>query len=272
MHFVGERSSHRHLFRLNVIIAFFFIFPVFLGGACSKEEPEEVKAPKVVVRIEKPVQKPTMALPAREAAKEGPEKVESPAKSLPAPEKNQPVPPPKVKQPEKKVEREKRDGYYIVQKGDTLFKIAGRKDVYEDPLKWPSLFRINMNELSSIEMTEDFQDKEIPEGLDLRFVTSQEAARNLAKLGKKFWVINVFSSQTSKKIVPAALKLMKNGYRVYITTVTIKGKEWMRLRAGFFKNRSEATAAANKIKLVFKEDDAWIAKIGKMERERFGGY
>lgn len=272
MHFVGGRSSYGHLFHLNVIIAFFFILPVFLGGACSKEEPEEVKAHKVVVRIKKPLQKPSIAVPTGEEAKKDPEKIASQEKKLPAPEKEQPVPPPRVKEPEKKVEKKKRDGYYIVRKGDTLFKIAGRKDVYDDPLKWPGLFRINMNELSSLEMTEDFQDKEIPEGLELRFVTSQEAARNLTKMRAKPWVVNVLSSQTSKKIVPAAVKLMKNGYRVYITTVTIKGKEWMRLRAGFFKNRSEATAAAEKIKLVFKEDDAWIAKIGKMEQEKFGGY
>ena len=160
----------------------------------------------------------------------------------------------------------------MVQKGDTLFKIAGRKDVYGDPLKWTSLFRLNMKKLGTMKIAGNFQDKEIPEGLDLRFVTSQEAAKNLIKLREKPWVVNVFSSRTSKKIVPAALKLMKKGYHIYITTVTIKGKEWMRLRSGFFKNRSEATAAAGKIKLVFKEDDAWITKVGKVEQERFGGY
>jgi len=263
MHFDGGRSlfRYRHSFRLNVIVAIFFVFPVLSGGGCSKEEPEEIKAPKVIVRIKKPVKKPPIAPPAEEKAKRPP-----------APEKKQPVPPPKVKQQKKKVEKKKREGYYTVQKRDTLFKIAGRKDVYDDPMKWPSLFRINMNKLGTMKIAENFQDKEIPEGLDLRFVTSQEAARNLTRLGAKLWVVNVFSSQTSKKIVPAAIKLMKNGYRVYITSVTIKGKEWMRLRAGFFKNRSEATQAANKIKSVFKEDDAWIAKIGKMERERFGGY
>ncbi len=272
MRFGGERSSHRHLFYLNVIIAFFFIVPVFLGGACSKEEPEEVKAPKVVVRITKPVQKPAVAPPAKEEAKKESEKVASPSKMPPAPPKKQPVPPPKIKQPPKKVEEKKKDGYYRVQKGDTLFKIAGRKDVYDDPMKWPSLFRMNMNKLGTTKISDNFQDKKIPEGLELRFVTSQEAARNLTKTGTKPWVVNVFSSQSSRKIVPAALKLMKKGHRVYITTVTIKGKKWMRLRSGFFKNRSEATAAAKKIKLVFKEDDAWIAKTKKEERERFGGY
>jgi hypothetical protein len=269
MNFVRKRSLYGHLFRLNVIIAFFFIFPVFLGGACSKEEPEEIQAPKVVVRINNPVHELSVAAPEK---KKEPEEVASQAKILPAPEKKEPAPPAEVEQPEKKMEKEKRDGYYSVQKGDTLFKIAGRKNVYDDPLKWPSLFRINMKSLGTMEIAENFQDKEIPEGLELKFVTSQEAARNLAELGQKFWVVNVFSSQNSQKIVPAALKLMKNGYRIYITTVTIKGKEWMRLRAGFFKDQAEATAAANKIKLVFKEDDAWIAKTGKEERDRFGGY
>ena len=269
MQFVGERPSFRDLLPLNLVVAILIVLPVFLGGACSKEKPEEVKAPKVVVRIEKPAQKPSMAAPGK---KEEPEKAAPQAIKPPAPEKKQPVRQPRVKQSEKKVEKKKKVGYYRVRKGDTLFKIAGRKDVYGDPLKWPSLFRLNMKKLGTMGIAENFQDKKIPEGLGLRFVTSREAARHLTKLGAKLWVVNVFSSQNSKKIVPAALKLMKNGYRVYITNVTIKGKKWMRLRAGFFKNRSEATAAAEKIKLVFKEDDAWVAKIGKMERGRFAGY
>jgi septal ring-binding cell division protein DamX len=218
------------------------------------------------------VQKPAIVEPAADNAKKEPEKVASVEKKPPAPEKKLPLPPPKLEQAKKKSEKKKRGGFYRVQKGDTLFKIAGLKDVYRDPLKWPGLFRLNMKSLGTMGITENFQDKELPEGLELKFVTSQEAARNLKNLGTNLWVVNVLSSQKSQKIVPAALKLMKKGYRVYITTVTIKGKEWMRLRAGFFKNRAEATAAADKIKLVFKEDDAWIAKIGKMERERFGGY
>jgi len=274
MQFDGGRSlfRYRHSFRLNVIVAIFFVFPVLSGGGCSKEEPEEIKAPKVIVRIKKPVKKPPIAPPAEEKAKKGPKEEASQAKRPPAPEKKQPVPPPKVKEPKKKLEKKKREGYYRVRKGDTLFKIAGRKYVYDDPMKWPSLFRLNMSQLKRIGEAEDVHNKDLREGLELRFITPDEAAKNLAKLDRRVWVVNVFSSQNSEKIVPAAIKLMKNGYRVYITNVTIKGKEWMRLRAGFFKDRSEATAAANKIKSVFKEDDAWIAKIGKMEREKFGGY
>ncbi|MBW2114720.1 MAG: SPOR domain-containing protein [Deltaproteobacteria bacterium] len=176
------------------------------------------------------------------------------------------------KKPEKKKQAKAIDGYYRTRKGDSLFKVAGRRDVYGNSMKWPSLFRLNMGGLSGMGLSDDFEHKELPVGLGLRFVTSDEAAKNLAKLGRKVWVVNVLSSRTSKKIVPAALKLMKNGYRVYISSAVVKGQEWMRLRVGFFGDRPKATAAGKKIMSVLEADDAWVAKLGELELKGFGGY
>lgn len=174
---------------------------------------------------------------------------------------------PQKKQPVREVE-----GTYRVGKGDSLFKIAGREDVYGNPLKWPSLFRLNMSELNGMEISDDFEHKELPENLELRFVTSDEAADNMAKLDKKVWVVNALSSQTSKKIVPAAVKLMKNGYRVYISTAVVKGKEWMRLRVGFFGERARASAEGKKIRSLLESEGVWVASLGKQEVKEFGGY
>ena len=89
------------------------------------------------------------------------------------------------KKPEKKMPAKEKDGYYRIRKGDTLYKVAGREGVYGNAMKWPSLFRLNMGGLRGMAISDDYEHKELPAGLGLRFVTAKEASENLAKLGKK---------------------------------------------------------------------------------------
>jgi hypothetical protein len=161
--------------------------------------------------------------------------------------------------------------YCLVQKGETLSKIAGREDVYGDPIKWPSLFRHNIDKLGQMEEVEDFEHQELPEGLELKFLTHGQVSENLKKLGQKLWVVNVMSEKTSKKISPPAITLMKSGYHTYITRVTVKGEKWIRIRVGFFEKRSEAVSEEKKIIEILNNEKAWAVKIGKGELEEFGG-
>jgi len=162
-------------------------------------------------------------------------------------------------------------GYYRVKKGDSLSDIAARKDVYDDPLKWPSLYRLNLDTLSHMTIEEGFEHKELREGLYLKFVTPEEAMKNLEKLEDKPWVVNVFSERNFESIAPYAAKLIKNGYHVYITKTNIKGDEWIRLRAGFFETSPKAVSAKKNIESILNIDDAWVVIIGR-ELEEYGGY
>ena len=65
---------------------------------------------------------------------------------------------------------------------------------------------------------------------------------------------------------------MKSGYHTYITKATVKGEEWMRIRAGFFEKRSAAVSEGKKIMKILKNEKAWAVKIEKGELEEFGGY
>ena len=274
----------------------------FLGGSCTREEQAEVQKP-VAVRSKIPGQQKSLARgkPGGEPVKEAPgvteavtpekrplvlppaeQTQEQPAVSEPvqkmsgvirpaAPEEKPPGSMP-AGQPEKQLAVKEKGAYYKVRKGDSLSSIAGRKGVYGDPIKWPSLFRLNMDSLGGMKVVEDFRRQELPEGLDLRFVTPAEAAENLTELGHKVWVVNVLSSRTSKKIVPAAITLMKKGFRVYITKAIVKEIEWIRLRVGFFKDRPDAVATGKEITSVLDAADVWIVEIGEMERAKFGGY
>jgi hypothetical protein len=65
--------------------------------------------------------------------------------------------------------------------------------------------------------------------------------------------------------------LIQNGFPVYIARAIVKNKEWLRLRVGFFESKAEALAAAEKIGEILKNKDAWIARAGTEELEKFGG-
>jgi hypothetical protein len=235
----------------------------------KKEGMPEKKAPEVteIAVLE------TKKLPQLPEQHGEPETSHPAAEKIAIPEKKEPSPPPlPAEHQEEPGDTKQEDGHYKVRKGDSLFSIAGREDVYGDPIKWPSLFRLNMDQLSEIEALKGLNQEDLPEGLDLRFVTAQEAQKNLAKLGPKSWVVNVLSSRTPEKLLPPALKLMQNGYRVYIMTVEVKGEEWMRLRVGFFEDKSEAAEAGREIISVLNSGKPWIVKIDQRELEEFGGY
>jgi septal ring-binding cell division protein DamX len=164
------------------------------------------------------------------------------------------------------------EGIYRVQKDDTLSKIAERIDVYGNPLKWTSLFRHNMGNFEDTEPVRDFQNQRLPEGLELKFVTASKASENRAIFGNTVFSVNVLSAETSEKIVPLAIILLKNGYNAYICTATVKGKEWMRLRVGFFKNRSAAAKAGKQISTVVQGMEIWVVKISNTEIQDYCGY
>ena len=96
--------------------------------------------------------------------------------------------------------------------------------------------------------------------------------QNLKKRNHGLWVVNILSATTKKKIVPPTVKLIQEGYPVYISSAKVKGKDWMRLRIGFFKDREEANANGKKIMAIINLTDSWSTKVDEKELEEFGGY
>ena len=245
----------------------FFIW----GTGCSKEEetPPPAKKQKVVQKIIKPppeaIKNPVTDKKPDPIAKKVPE-VMNPAG------KEAGFKPPKWDIPEKVATLGKEPGIYLVKKGESLYSISGRAEVYGNPLKWPILFRYNMDKLSSVELKEDLPDRMIPEEVKLKIVTPEEVKKNLKDRADKFWIINIISTTTGKEVVPSAIKLIKGGYSVYITSAMVKGKSYQRLRVGFFKNKAEAAAAGKKIMTLLKTTEFWPTTVTKSEHKAFAGY
>ena len=175
---------------------------------------------------------------------------------------------------EEKEEEEIEDliGWYVVKKGESLATIAAREDVYADPLKWPILYRLNMDKLGEWESAEGIPHREVPEGLRLKILSPDEIRENLKGIGRNVWAVSVLSGTTDREIIPASITLIRNGYPVYITRAKIEEKDWMRLRVGFFEKKNDADREGKKIRSLLNLHDSWITKVGKQELEEFGGY
>ena len=260
-------------------------------AACSEDQPPpQTPSPKVVQPI-KPsmadVEKPTTTI-AEEKKPQGEEKkpqteekaaIEKPAS---APEKPEVAPKPEAE--DKKVaseepttaqgKKQEKDepGIYRVKKGDSLSSIAARADVLKDALKWPILLRLNRDKLGEWATGEDLPDRELPQGTELKVITAREARASLKKGTGTVWVANVLSTTSNAEIVPPAVTLVKQGYPVYIVRANVKGKEYMRLRVGFFKNRSEADEVGKKIKEQLNFQDSWSTRADKEEYEEVAGF
>ena len=299
MYFGGDNSSGKLLLLVRSLVAVFCIaVPLFLGAACSKEEQKEVQPPRVVVPITNPVREIPQVKLASESINNEPEETPTAVTETVSleDEERQPDSPSLIEKPEEQEVIKEEDGYYKVQKGDSLSTVAGSEDVYGNTLMWPSLFRLNLDRLggmkvaeafdlkwsslfrlntdrsNGVNVLENFEAEELPEGLNLKFITEKDAKENLAEVAQKIWVVSVISSQNMKSLVPPAITLMKNGYRVYISEARVKGQDWMRLRVGFFATHQEATEEGGKIMSMLGEDETWVTRIAQSELDNYGRY
>jgi hypothetical protein len=166
---------------------------------------------------------------------------------------------------------EEATGYYLVKTGEGLSEIAARDEVYGDPLKWPILYFYNMDKIGELQLIDEFLDRDLPEGERLRIITPREARENLRGRSECSYAVNVISARTQKGLISSAIRLMREGYPVYITSATIQARKWMRLRVGFFKTKIEASLERMKINDLLRIHNSWITEVGQDELEELGG-
>ncbi|MFH1481392.1 MAG: LysM domain-containing protein, partial [Pseudomonadota bacterium] len=162
-------------------------------------------------------------------------------------------------------------GYYTVRKGDTLSGISAKEEIYGDPLQWPILLRLNMDKLAVLKMDQHLPGITLPQGLQIRFLSPEAIRKKAKEAGQRAWAINILSSQHPEKITLLAISLLKKDYCAYITRARVKGKDWMRLRVGFFKAKADAMLEKETIDKVLDVKDSWIDRAGLEEMERHSG-
>lgn len=250
-------------------IPIWFLLSLFFCWGCSDADPPALPAKES--RVVKAIVKPSPEEP-KSAPNVGEKEAESKVKAEEGAEAGVGASKPRNPGQSEEVEKRVEGGYYAVRKGDSLSSIAAREDVCGDSLKWLILLRLNMNELGNQPLGVDLPHRELPSGLKLKIPSPEEMKLNRKRRSGKAWTVNIKSTAAQEKIVPAAITLTKEGYPVYLSRVNVKGKDWVRLRVGFFEKRAEADAVGKEIQKILNIGDTWSSKAGKNELEEFGGF
>ena len=266
---------------------FIILVTLFFVSGCYEEKPGTNGSKNVVRKaIEKPVgktrareetKKETVAVVNKDSENSGHQ--ESPVSQDIAGVTNQESP--EIKNIDRGARQEKVEkqenpvgkiNIYVTKRGDTLLAIAGKADIYNNPLKWPLLYRDNPKALSSLKGKDNFYIESLPAGIKFKITSEKEMEKNLENRPARYYVANLISSPYMKEIAPLVVKLIDAGFYAYISSTMIDGREWYRLRAGFYKTRSEANSEGDNIKKHLKIPDIWTAKANEEEYQDFGGY
>jgi hypothetical protein len=160
-------------------------------------------------------------------------------------------------------------GVYTVLPGDSLAVIAGREDVFGDPLKWIILYQFNRELLNGLTLDERLPERPVPEGTRLRYEPGGDRTAGAGAGSDRVWVVNVVSSLTADRIDGPAVQLLKKGCPVYISRARVDGRDWMRLRVGFFKDRESAMSSGRELQEFLGQEDSWPVSIGPEEAEEY---
>ena len=244
-----------------------------LNSGCSQEEESlpPLQKPRVVKPIERPISEEAGTAQISEELKTKPEEKGGVETKTAAVEEKAPKEP-QIEAETRETALAEEAGYYIAKKGDSLASIAGREDVYGDPMKWPILYRLNIEKFGHMRVGDDFVDKDLLEGMRLKIITPDEVKDNLEKRVNSPWVVNVLSSPRKAEIIPVADRLVREGYPVYITRAQVKGRDYMRIRVGFFEKKTVADMEGKKIRAILNLPDSWTIRVAKQEFQAFGGY
>ncbi len=245
-----------------------------MGSGCSDEEPlskPTIRKPIVRKAIQRPKPQPPKPEPVVQEAKPEPVQERVAAQTTTPVRTDKIVTSDKSKKPEKALIREEA-GVYLVKEGDTLSKVAERKDIYGDPLKWPILYQSNQSVLAALDMGDDLPKRALAVGTRLTIITPEQAKENRKKIPQDIWAINTLSVTTKEDMEPSAIKLLKNKYPVYVTRINVKGIDYLRLRVGFFKDKASANTEGKKIARILRLNNIWTAKVEKNELEEYGGF
>ncbi|MCP4294188.1 MAG: hypothetical protein GY786_01120 [Proteobacteria bacterium] len=142
---------------------------------------------------------------------------------------------------------------YIVEEGDSLWKIAQKKG--GDPWKWKTILIQNNDQINyTIVSAETGEWKVIVDtGKKLTIKSEEKGKRNISfdKTRKKRYAVQLMSLNIDQleKAVDIVKFLINGGYYAYLyrTPEKIKGQFYYRIRVGFFKTEGDALARGEEI-------------------------
>lgn len=157
---------------------------------------------------------------------------------------------------------------YKIEQGDTLWTIAGKDEVLDDPEGWWYLLKSNKKIIKSTYKKDGKWYVIIPTGHTLVIPTRDEI-KKINKDEKKSllhpWAVQVYSSKSQQNVKDFLNKIHKQGYLAYMTHIKLNNEDWYRLRIGFFSTEDEARKVGEKVVTDFNMEGFWTVLPSKGE-------
>ena len=156
---------------------------------------------------------------------------------------------------------------YIVEEGDSLWKIASKKDVLGNPWKWKTILIQNKEKINYTIFSEETGQWKVMVDAGKRLIfkpeENQKVKTSFDRTRKKRYAVQLMSLNTDQleKAVDIVKMLIKEGYHAYLyrTRDKIKSRSlsnpqhFYRIRVGFFETEGEALAVGEDIVYRFEE-------------------
>lgn len=88
------------------------------------------------------------------------------------------------------------------------------------------------------------------------------------KMAYKPWAVHIASYASKEEALSMVKKLKRSKYKAYMTEFSLSGKQWYRVRVGFYASYREAKAAGQKISGSYSISGVWPVKPKKNEITR----
>ncbi len=177
-------------------------------------------------------------------------------------------------------QRRVRSGVYThqVRAGENLWRIAKSGELVDTPWEWPTIFAQNRDKMDYAFMSAETGAWKVllEPGQELSVTSGMANNAALENLPRKY-AVQMLSLEEEKlgRAVQIVGALLKGGRFAYMYRMEVEGKNWYRIRVGFFEDAKTAMGTANSIKQQFRKtgwftQQPWVLKplMEEMRGER----
>lgn len=121
-------------------------------------------------------------------------------------------------------------------------------------------------EIAKVEQKLELKKEAVKAKVEPKPEPKKEAAKKEVKNAQKgLWVVHIASYVTRDEAAAMQKKLKEDGYNAYISDFNLKGKQWYRLRVGFYATEDDAKVAGKKIAKTYSIAGVWAVKPTRKE-------
>lgn len=154
---------------------------------------------------------------------------------------------------------------YRVKEGENLWAIARESNLVDNPWEWRTILIQNKDKIEWAFINEEEQAWKVMLATGQELTVRRDAQPDMGEpQGKKFAFQLASMNEAQLKRAEFVVRvLMKDGYYAYLYRHEKDGRNWYRIRSGFYDSEARARAIGNEIKAHYTKqnyfpDDLWV--------------